>query len=71
MILMIFFSNVGCNLDTKIGNQNSNFRQYLKNKISSSFFFAPILESDVQEEMLKLKINKASGPDDINEIQGR
>ena len=66
MILMIFFSNVGCNLDTKIGNQNTNFRQYLKNKISSSFFFAPILESDVQEEMLKLKINKASGPDDIN-----
>ena len=66
MLLMIFSSNVGCNLDRKIGNQNTNFRQYLKNKISSSFFFAPILESDVREEMLKLKINKASGPDDIN-----
>ena len=61
-----FFSNVGSNLDRKIGNQNTNFRQYLKNKISSSFFFAPILESDVREEMLKLKINKASGPDDIS-----
>ena len=61
-----FFSNVGSNLDRKIGNQNTNFRQYLKNKISSSFFFAPILESDVREEMLKLKVNKASGPDDIS-----
>ena len=57
---------MGSNLDRKIGNQNTNFRQYLKNKISSSSFFAPILQSHVREEMLKLKINKARGPDDIN-----
>ena len=61
-----FFSNVGSNLDRKIGHQNTNFRQYLKNRISSSFFFAPILESDVRDEILKLKVNKASGPDDIS-----
>ena len=61
-----YFSRVGSNLDGKIGKHNSCFRQYLKDKISSSFFFAPILESDVKEEMLKLKTNKASGPDNMS-----
>ena len=61
-----YFSRVGFNLDGKIGKHNSCFRQYLKDKISSSFFFAPILESDVKEEMLKLKTNKASGPDNMS-----
>ena len=60
-----FFRRVGSNLDGKIGKHNSCFRQYLKDKISSSFFFAPILESDVKEEMLKSKTNKASGPDNM------
>ena len=63
---MIFFSNVGGSLDRKIGKQNACFKQYLKDKISCSFFFAPILESDVREEMLKLNINKASGPDSFS-----
>ena len=63
---MIFFSNVGSNLDRKIGSQHINFRQYLINKNNCSFLFAPILKSDVRKEMLKLKINKAIRPDDIN-----
>ena len=61
-----FFSNVGCNLDRKIEKDKSCFRRYLKDKISGSFFFAPILQSDVKEEMLKLKTNKASGPDNMS-----
>ena len=61
-----FFSNVGSNLDRKIGKHNASFRQYLKDKVTNSFYFAPILESDVREEMLKMKVNKASGPDHIS-----
>ena len=61
-----FFSNVGSNLDRNIGKHNTCFRQYLKDKVTSSFYFAPILESDVKEEMLRLKVNKASGPDNIS-----
>ena len=49
-----FFSNVGCNLDRKIEKERSCFRRYFKDKISGSFFFAPILQSDVKEEMLKV-----------------
>ena len=56
-----FFSNVGSNLDRKIGHQNTNFRQYLKNRISSSFFFAPILESDVREEYWNWMLTKPVG----------
>ena len=38
----------------------------LKEKISGSFFYAPILQSNAKEEMLKLKTNKASGPDNMS-----
>ena len=61
-----FFSNVGSNYDRNIGKHNTYFRQYLKDKVTSSFYFAPILESDVKEEMLRWKVNKASGPENMS-----
>ena len=32
-----FFSNVGRNLDQKIGSADKNFRKYLSNRMNSSF----------------------------------
>ena len=32
-----FFSNVGSNLDRKIGKHSTSFRQYLKDKVTNSF----------------------------------
>ena len=61
-----FFSNVGRNLDQKIGGADKNFRKYLSNRMNSSFFLAPILETDVRQELLKIHMKKACGPDNIS-----
>ena len=60
-----FFSNVGRNLDQKIGGADKNFRKYLSNRMNSSFFLAPILETDVRQEPWKIHMKKACGPDNI------
>ena len=61
-----FFSNVGRNLDQNIGGTDKNFRKYLSNRMNSSFFLAPILETDVRQELLKMHMKKACGPDNIS-----
>ena len=61
-----FFSNVGRNLDQKIGGADKNFRKYLSNRMNSSFFLPPILETDVRQELLKIHMKKACGPDNIS-----
>ena len=61
-----YFCSVGENIAGNIGNSNTNFRQYLTDKIQSTFFMSPVLEPEVHRELRKLQPKKASGPDAIS-----
>ena len=61
MSSMIFFNHVCSDLDRNIGKL-STFRHCLKDKVSNSLYFAPILKSDMKEEMFGLKVKENVSP---------
>ena len=42
-----------------------SYTQYLKNRLSSSFFLNPPSISEVYDEICSLRLKKSTGPDDI------
>ena len=62
----IFFCTVGDQVANKISNTNVNFRAYLRNKISYTFFLQPLSFTEVYKQLNKVKTNKSSGPDNIS-----
>ena len=64
-----FFCSIGENISRSFQddpNTLSQYRRYMKNKVTESFFLQPIIERNVEKQISKLKINKSSGPDNIS-----
>ena len=62
-----YFSTVGAKLAQQInvpGNDN-DINQYLTNPQHNSLFLSPISDNEIQNEILKLKIGKSAGLDEI------
>ena len=60
-----YFCSIGQNIANGLNTTNTNFQQYLKNRITDTFYLKPVIEHDVLKEIEKLKIKKSSGPDDM------
>ena len=60
-----FFASVGENLASKIQDSNDNFANYLGPQQQETFFFLPVVSSDVNEMICTLDQSKASGYDDL------
>lgn len=62
------FCTVGKRLQEKFKNSNTNcdnYKNYLPPSPIDSFFLAPVSENDILNEIKKLNLRKACGPDDI------
>ena len=61
-----FFVEIGPTLANKIPKPVKPFNHYLKERNSSSFFFVPVVEEEVQNIIIDLNTKKASGYDELN-----
>ena len=61
-----YFCSIGEKLAEKFSNTNSNYKNYLRNKVENSFFFHEINEIELSREIDKLDNKKSSGYDDIS-----
>ena len=59
------FCTIGQKIHDKIPAAPGHFRNYMKNKITETFFLSPVGELDILKELSALKENKAAGPDEI------
>ena len=68
-ILTDFFSNffvtIAKNINKKIIHTNANYRDYLGNSVTNSFFLKPTNEEKVNSIIKQMKTNKAIGPSSI------
>ena len=60
-----YFCSVGQNIANGLNRSSTNFQQYLKNRISETFYLKPVIEHDVLKQIEKIKIKKSAGPDNI------
>ena len=60
-----FFCTVGDRINNSLPGSTGHFRDYMRNKITETFFLAPIREEDILKELKKLNAKKSSGPDDF------
>ena len=59
-----FFVNIGKNLASKI-DSNVNYADYLDERQSKSFFFSPVISTEVRDFIRKIDQSKACGYDNI------
>ena len=60
-LLNNYFTNVGTSMASAIPTSNVSFKNVLSNRVSSSFVFQEISETEVYDVIKNLKTNKASG----------
>ena len=60
-----YFCSIGQNIANTMNSGNTDFRQYLQNRIQNTFYLKPIIPNDVLKEIDKLKTKKSSGPDNL------
>ena len=60
-LLNNYFTNVGTSMASAIPTSNVSFKNFLSNRVSSSFVFQEISETEVYDVIKNLKTNKASG----------
>ena len=64
-----FFASVGPNLASSFPKvSEKNYRKFLKNKVSSSFYLSPPQDTEVFDIIMSLKSKKSCGPDNISNI---
>ena len=64
LLLIIFFSNVGADLNKKF-RDDTDYKKFMKCDSVSSVYLTPIIPIEIKSELNDLKINKSSGPDDL------
>ncbi len=57
-----YFSSIGNNLAAEIATVQTSPLQYLTDCSLSSFFISPVTQLEIENEISKLKIDKATGP---------
>ena len=60
-----FFVAVAENIDKNIIHTNANYKDYLENSVTNSFFLKPTNEEEVNSIIKQMKTNKAIGPNSI------
>ena len=60
-----FFVHIGPNLADKMASCNSNFKDYLSEPNSTSFFMYPTSEQEVKNMLLTLNTKKSCGYDNL------
>ena len=60
-----FFVTIAENIDKNIIHTNANYKDYLENSVTNSFFLKPTNEEEVDSIIKQMKINKAIGPNSI------
>ena len=60
-----FFVAIAENINKKIIHTNANYKDYLKNSVTNSFFLKPTNEGEVNSIIKQMKTNKALGPNSI------
>ena len=60
-----FFVTIAKNINKKIIHTNANYRDYLGNSVTNSFFLKPTNEEKVNSIIKQMKTNKAIGPSSI------
>ena len=53
------------NIDKNIIHTNANYKDYLENSVTNSFFLKPTNEEEVNSIIKQMKTNKAIGPNSI------
>ena len=56
-----FFSSVGPNLASKLPSTNREFTDYMSGNFDKSFFFNPVVASEIETEILSIPLNEAHG----------
>ena len=56
-----FFSSVGPNLASKLPSTIREFTDYMSGNFDKSFFFNPVMASEIETEILSISLNKAHG----------
>ena len=57
------FCQIGPKLASKITMNTDNFKSYLGEQNTATFFLNPVSSSDIIQELLKLNHKKSAGPD--------
>ena len=60
-----FFVTIAKNINKKIIHTNANYKDYLGNSVTNSFFLKPTNEEKVNSIIKQMKTNKAIGPSSI------
>ena len=58
---IFFFSSIGPNLASKLPSTNREFTDYMSGNFDKSFFFNPVVASEIETEILSIPLNKAHG----------
>ena len=56
-----FFSSVGPNLASNLPSTNREFTDYMSGNFDKSFFFNPVVASEIETEILSIPLNEAHG----------
>ncbi len=54
-----FFTNIAPTLANKLGPSKADYRSFLKNQMSDSFFISPVEPNEVKDEIMMLKDSKS------------
>ena len=60
-----FFVTIAENIDKKIIHKNANYKHYLENSVTNSFFLKPTNKEEVNSIIKQMKTNKALRPNSI------
>ena len=60
-----FFVTIAENIDKNIIHTNANYKDYLENSVTNSFFLKPTNKGEVNSIIKQMKTNKAIGPNSI------
>ena len=60
-----FFVTIAENIDKNIIHANANYKNYLENSVTNSFFLKPTNKEEVSSIIKQIKTNKAIGPNSI------
>ena len=61
-----YFCNIGGKLAENFDSNNTQYKQYLSNKVENSFYLYETTENEISKEIKKLNTKKAVGPDGIS-----
>jgi hypothetical protein len=57
-----YFSNIGKNIADSVPCTNTRRQAFMGSSVPNSFFMSPVLKSEIEYEIGKLKSSKATGP---------